>query len=36
MLILFLGPGYGRLEFQPLDSDSIDPYEVGSLEIEAV
>eukprot|EP00439_Symbiodinium_sp_Y106_P031467 s1737_g3.t1 len=28
MLILFLGPGYGRLEFQPLDSDSIDPYEV--------
>ncbi|CAE7304685.1 ppsA [Symbiodinium natans] len=28
MLILFLGPGYGRLEFQPLDAEGVEPYEV--------
>ncbi|CAE7503264.1 ppsA, partial [Symbiodinium pilosum] len=28
MLILFLGPGYGRLEFQPLDAEGLEPYEV--------
>eukprot|EP00931_Biecheleriopsis_adriatica_P030537 TRINITY_DN17_c0_g1_i1.p1 TRINITY_DN17_c0_g1~~TRINITY_DN17_c0_g1_i1.p1 ORF type:complete len:811 (+),score=189.08 TRINITY_DN17_c0_g1_i1:114-2546(+) len=28
MLILFLGPGFGRLELQPLDIDEIEPREV--------
>ena len=27
MLVLFLGPGYGRMEFQPLDAD-MDPIEL--------
>lgn len=26
MLVLFLGPGFGRLEFQPLDAD-LEPME---------